>query len=179
MIRFLKYYILLGLLGSMFILSSCSSSKKVLYNPKEVSELSYKLGIDISNTNKEDDKYIPLYAEVSQWLGVPYRYGGITKKGVDCSGLAYQVYKKVYRKDLPRSTSELAKKNIKNVSKEKLNPGDLVFFATTGNKKKISHVGIYLKDGYFIHASSRRGVVVSNLSEDYYKKAWKKGGRPL
>ena len=172
-----KYYYLLSFLFAILVLSSCGSQKALLYNPTEVRQVSGKLGIELNNKNKEDDKYMPLYAEASLWIGVRYKYGGITKSGVDCSGLTYNVYKKAYRKTLPRSTADLEKKAIKNVSKNNLKPGDLVFFATSGNKKKITHVGIYLKDNKFIHASTSRGVIVSRLDEDYYKRTWKKGGR--
>ncbi len=166
---FISFLLIIALGGT-----SCGSTKSTLYNPKEVRQLSGKLGISIDNKNKNDDKHMALYAESSLWIGAPYRYGGITKSGVDCSGLVYQVYTKVYRKSTPRSTTDLAKKG-KNVSKSKLKPGDLVFFATTNNKKKITHVGIFLKDGYFVHASTKRGVIVSHLNENYYKERWIKG----
>lgn len=161
----------------LLALSSCKSSYNTnLYDPKQVSQVSGKLGIPVKNTSKEDDKNMRLYAECSLWMGTKYKYGGLTKRGVDCSGLVFNVYKNVYKKTIPRSTKDLSAKS-KKISKGSLYAGDLVFFATTGNKKKVSHVGIYLKDGYFIHASSSRGVVVSHLDENYYKKAWVKAGR--
>lgn len=174
---------LLGKQAILFVLlailvSSCKTRQQsALYHPKEVAQLSQKLGIPLSNINKEDDYNMPLYAEVSLWLGVPYRYGGLSKRGLDCSGFTYLVYQKVYNLKIPRSTSELADMKMKKVSKSNLKTGDLVFFATTGNKKKISHVGIFLKDGFFIHASTSRGVVVDHLDSGYYNQAWKKGGR--
>lgn len=169
-----KYYSVLILI---IILTSCGSQKGLLYNPSEVRQVSNKLGVELSNRNQEDDKYMPLYAEVSLWMGTPYKYGGISKSGVDCSGLVYKVYQKVYRKTLPRSTAELEKKGIKKISKNDLRPGDLVFFATSNSKNKITHVGIYLKNNKFIHASTKRGVVVNDLDENYYKQTWKKAGR--
>lgn len=156
----------------VFFLSSCGS-KKILYNPDEVAYLSQQLNISISN----DDPVIPLYAEVSLWLGTPYRFGGSTKKGTDCSGFVSQVYQRVYGKKLERSSDAQAKKNVRNVRKGSLKPGDLVFFRTLKKSKKIDHVGIFLKDGYFIHASTSRGVIVSSLNEEYYKRNWQKGGR--
>lgn len=162
------------------LLSSCGTQKpqgRLLYDPKEVAQLSDQLGIQLSNMNKDDDKNMPLYAEVSQWLGVPYRYSGLSRKGLDCSGFAYLMYQKVYRKKIPRSTSDLAKMKMHNISKGDLQTGDFVFFATSKNKSKISHVGIYLKDGCFIHASTSLGVIVSCLDEDYYNRTWKRGGR--
>lgn len=164
----------------ILIFSSCRTTynkSAALYDPKEVAQLSDKLGIILSNINKDDDDNMPLYAEAALWLGVPYRYGGLTRGGVDCSGFTYILYDKVYRLKIPRSTKELSEVKMKKISHHKLKAGDLVFFATTTNKKKISHVGVYLKDGYFVHASTQRGVVVNHLDENYYKKNWRKGGR--
>ncbi len=160
------------------LFSSCKTRQHSgLYDPKEVAQLSNKLGISLSNLDKDDDYNMPLYAETSLWLGVPYRYGGMSRRGLDCSGFAYLIYQKVYRMDIPRSTTDLSKMRMKSVSKKSLRTGDLVFFATTGSKKKISHVGIYLKDGFFIHASTSRGVVVDHLDTGYYSQTWRKGGR--
>lgn len=154
------------------VLSSCGS-KKVLYDPQEVAYLSRQLKIPISN----DDVNIPLFAEVSLWLGVPYKGGGDTKKGTDCSGFVSQVYQRVYKKKLERSSSAQAKKNVHTIRKGSLRTGDLVFFRTLKNSKTIDHVGIFLRNGYFIHASTSRGVIVSSLDEDYYRRSWQKGGR--
>lgn len=164
-------------LSVVMSLSSCKSTyNNNLYNPKEVAIVSQRLGIALKNTNKEDDKNMKLYAECSLWIGVPYKYGGTSKRGVDCSGLTMNVYKKVYKKKIARSTDDLAKET-KKISKNNLYTGDLVFFSTSKKKGKITHVGIYFKDGYFIHASTSRGVVVSNLNEDYYRRNWIRGGR--
>lgn len=170
--RFFLYTTLL--FSAICFLSSCGSSKtgSRLYDPKEVAYLSRKLDIKLSNRDKDDDRNMPLYGEVSTWLGTPYRYGGLNKRGTDCSGFVMQVYKKVYNKNLPRSTSGLAKANYKKVSKQNLNTGDVILFATGKDKKTVSHAGIYLKDGRFIHASTSKGVMVNHIDEDYYKKAW-------
>ncbi|NDW18504.1 NlpC/P60 family protein [Dysgonomonas sp. 216] len=165
-------YLLFAFTCICMFLSSCGSKKSVVYNPAQVKQLSNKMGISIQN----NDPHIPLYAEVSMWLGVPYRYAGTNERGIDCSGLVYRVYQNLYKKKVSRSSAGLAKET-RSVSKNNLLPGDLVFFATTSNKKKISHVGIYLKDGYFAHSSTRRGVIISHLDENYYKQRWKTGGR--
>lgn len=156
----------------LLIMSSCGS-RKVLYNPKEVAHLSKQLKIDIKN----DDPNMPLYAEVSTWLGVPYRYAGNSKRGTDCSGFVSVVFQSVYGIRLDRSSDGQARNNVHSVNKNNLKTGDLVFFRTARRSKKIDHVGIYLKDGYFIHASTSKGVIVSSLSENYYKRTWQKGGR--
>lgn len=171
--RVVRYGISIMGLFLLLGLYSCGSSKAVLYNPVEVEQLSQSLRIPIKN----DDPNIPLYAEASLWLGVPYRYGGNTKAGSDCSGFVVQVYRRVYGKRLERSSDDQAKKDVQKVGKGGLKPGDLVFFRTSSKSKKIDHVGIFLKDGYFVHASTSKGVIVSSLDEDYYKKTWQKGGR--
>ncbi len=157
---------------SVLLLASCGSNK-VLYNPDEVAQLSQKLNLPIRN----DDAAIPLYAEVSFWLGTPYRYGGNSKSGTDCSGFVGEVFQKVYAKQLERSSDGQAQKDVRKISKHKLKAGDLVFFRTAPKSKKVDHVGIFLKDGYFIHASTSKGVIVSSLNEEYYKRTWQKGGR--
>lgn len=166
-----KWFYILPVLV-LLLVASCGSHK-VLYNPEEVSGLSRKLNIPISN----DDVNMPLYVEVSFWMGVPYRYGGNSKSGTDCSGFVGEVFQKVYGRKLERSSDGQAKKNVHKVGKRKLKTGDLVFFRTAPKSKKIDHVGIFLKDGYFIHASTSKGVIVSSLHEEYYKRTWRKGGR--
>lgn len=170
--KLITYPLLLTLISLVFF--SCGSSKggTSLYNPKEVAHLSRQLQIPLSNKDKEDDKNMSLYAEVSLWLGTPYRYGGTTKRGTDCSGFIMQVYKKLYNKKLPRSTAGLAKAKYKKVAKRNLKSGDIILFATGKNKRTVSHAGIYLKNGKFIHASSSRGVIINDVDDDYYKRTW-------
>ena len=98
-----------------------------------------------------------LYIEVADWIGTPYRHGGTTRKGTDCSGFTSAVYKKVYRHKLKRSSEEQRTKNCRKVAKRNLKEGDLVFFHNGRKKRKATHVGIYLKDGRFVHASTSRG----------------------
>jgi len=180
MFKYLIRYTALILL-TLLITTSCGTQKTtsggLLYDPKEVSQLSGKLGIELSNINRDDDRNMPLYAEASLWLGVPYRYGGLSRKGLDCSGFTHLIYQKVYKKKIPRSTSDLSSMKMHQISKRSLQTGDLVFFATSKSHNRINHVGIYLKDGCFIHASTSRGVIVSRLDEGYYERTWKKGGR--
>lgn len=168
----MRTILLLGLLISGFLLTSCSSRKPLAYTTQQPARLTQRFGFKIT---KKDD--LRLYTEAANWLGTPYRYGGNTRKGVDCSGFVNQIYKRVYHKQLERSTAGLAEKNCRRAMKGDLKTGDLLFFNTSKNKKGINHVGIFLKYGYFIHASTSRGVIVSNLKEDYYRKTWKYGGK--
>ncbi len=110
-----------------------------------------------------------LYQVSEQWLGTPYLYGGLSKYGVDCSGLAKVIYKDVFDIELPNRVSN--QKNLGVLVKDNnFQPGDLLFFNTTG---EISHVGIFLYDTFFIHAASQGpniGVIKSSLNEKYYKE---------
>jgi hypothetical protein len=105
--------------------------------------------------------------EVVGYLGVRYSYGGSSKKGMDCSGFICKVYKSVTNKLLPRSTSEQFRVGDK-IKKNELQFGDLVFFNTTGRSP--SHVGIYIEDGIFAHASVVEGVTLSSMESTYYRK---------
>lgn len=107
--------------------------------------------------------------DVVSFLGVPYRYGGNTKNGVDCSGLTCNVYDSAVKKKLPRSTKEQYQTGSP-VMKSQLQFGDLVFFNTTGRKP--SHVGIYIEDDLFVHASVVSGVTISSLESTYYKNRY-------
>ncbi|MCD8262517.1 MAG: NlpC/P60 family protein [Bacteroides sp.] len=154
-----------------FLITSCATKKNRGTHYQALARASVRLGIDIDRKDNH-----ALYIEASQWIGTPYRSGGTTKNGVDCSGLTRELYRSVYRKELPCSTTEQRKKAQK-VSRHKLKEGDLVFFSSTRSGKQVAHVGIYLKKNNFIHASTSKGVIVSNLNETYYRKHWLSGGK--
>lgn len=107
--------------------------------------------------------------DVIGYLGVPYVYGGNDRNGIDCSGLTCQVYKSTTKTLLPRSAREQYGAG-KSVGPAELQFGDLVFFNTTGRVP--SHVGIYIEDDVFAHASVTRGVTFSSLESTYYKKRY-------
>lgn len=123
------------------------------------------LGKRVTNPNVIQEN--KLHSVVKSWMGAPYKFGGNTRQGIDCSGLVFQLYKDVYNKVTPRTSKSLYEAATK-ISEKELQEGDLVFFNIDG--KGISHVGIYIGEDKFVHASSRKGVVLSLLSEDYYKK---------
>ena len=160
---FIRIFILL------ICLTSCGSKKQQkvalpadFKGPKELARL---YGVRIT---PEDNIF--LYNEGARWLGVRHKLGGSTKRGVDCSGFVSIVYREVYGKQLARSSADMLKYNCKKVSRAKLQEGDL--------KRGVpNHVGIYLKNGRFIHTSTSSGVMVSSLSEPYYTRTWLTGGR--
>lgn len=108
--------------------------------------------------------------EVKKYLGIPYRRGGASKKGMDCSGFARTVYDRLLGIDLPHnSTDQFRFSELEKIDSRELQTGDLIFFANK-KKKRINHVGVYLSDGQFIHASSSLGITVSSLDDKYWKR---------
>ncbi len=114
-------------------------------------------------------------------IGIPYRFGGKSKKGFDCSGLVYYCYKSIGIK-LPASTKSL-RKSVKKVSRSlnfsNLRKGDILFFRIGKLFGKSNHVGIYIGNGMMIHASKKRGVVKESLKNRYFKKRFTFAGRVL
>lgn len=108
---------------------------------------------------------LALRTEGRQWVGIPYRWGGTSRRGIDCSSFTQQFVRETMGIELPRATSGQQYEGV-GVSKSELRAGDLVFFRRGGTR----HVGVYLGDDEFIHAASSRGVTVSNLSEGYYER---------
>lgn len=106
--------------------------------------------------------------EVRTWEGTPHEWGGATRAGADCSGFVMRVYDDLFGLSIPRTTEDQARLGEK-VSSRSLMPGDLVFFRTG---PKLRHVGVYLSDGEFAHASSSRGVSISNLESEYWQRAY-------
>jgi murein DD-endopeptidase / murein LD-carboxypeptidase len=126
-------------------------------------------GINISWMFNED-----LYNSIENWLGTPYRYSGKTIEGIDCSSFVNKIYETVYCMFLSGNSADLAKQ-VTPLPREKLKEGDLVFFKI--NHRSISHVGLYLGDNKFVHASTSKGVIISDLDHPYYRKYFVKGGR--
>ena len=172
----MKIRLFLALCGILYLLTACGGKKQTVALPadfKGPKELSRLYGVRLT---PEDNIF--LYNEGAKWLGVRHRLGGSTKKDIDCSGFVSIVYREVYGKQLARSSADMLKHNCRKVGRSKLQEGDLVFFRTGGGKRKTpNHVGIYLKNGRFIHTSTSNGVRVSSLSEPYYLRTWITGGR--
>lgn len=107
--------------------------------------------------------------KVKEYLDVPYKPGGASRKGMDCSGFSRTVYSRLFGIELPHSSVDQFRSSALNkIDVKKLQPGDLIFFANK-KKLKINHVGVYISDRQFIHASSSQGVTVSSLDDDYWR----------
>lgn len=105
-----------------------------------------------------------------EWKGVPYVLGGNTRNGVDCSGFTRTTFMDRFNIQLPRTTTEQSKYG-KKVPRDQIQTGDLVFFKT-GRGPNGYHVGIYIKDGKFLHASTKGGVIYSSLNSTYWNKVF-------
>ncbi|WP_266203348.1 C40 family peptidase [Pontibacter kalidii] len=119
--------------------------------------------------------YRELVEAASKWIGTPYRYGSSSKRGTDCSGFVTSLYQEVYGINLSRSSRSMFQ-DVARVQKDSVRTGDIVFFRRSA-KSPISHVGIYLKNNKFIHSSTSKGVMVSSLSEPYFRKRYFAAGR--
>lgn len=117
-----------------------------------------------------------IIAEARRWIGAPYVHGGKSRRGTDCSGMVMVIYEEKAGVRLPRNSARQQEFCLP-VRRTDLAPGDLVFFSSSVRGNRISHVGIYTGDDRFIHASSSRGVMVSNLNEKYYASHYHSAGR--
>jgi cell wall-associated NlpC family hydrolase len=160
----------------VMVLASCRSKKHAMHglsNRDKAEKKTYfenKYGVVFDReTNYK------LYMAIDAWYGTPHKLGACEKSGIDCSCFVNRVYKEAYGCETPRDTKGLMEV-IKQIDRERLKEGDLVFF-TMNKGNKVDHVGIYLTNGKFAHTSSKKGVMVSSLDEPHFEKAFKTGGR--
>jgi len=113
---------------------------------------------------------------IESWYGTRYLYGGNDRAGIDCSAFSKEFISALYNFTIPRTSSEQYKQT-QRVPKPDLQEGDLVFFYTRGRRNGVSHVGIYLRNGRFVHASTSQGVIISTLEDGYYAKTYAGAGR--
>jgi len=157
----------------IFLFTACSSKNDNNYFSinRDISfpnkaEYNYKISKNINYSKLYDQ----LNIQYKLWKGVPYKYGGNSKKGIDCSGFVQKTFRDKLKIRIPRTTA-LQSRIGKEMSLDELEMGDLIFFKTGFNTR---HVGIYLEGGKFMHASTKRGVTISRLDNNYYSKHfWK------
>jgi lipoprotein Spr len=113
---------------------------------------------------------------IAGYLRTPYKKGGTGKLGIDCSGLVYVVYRDYNGSRLPANTTDLFR-SLRRVQYKNIKYGDLVFFSFNGTE--VSHVGIYVGNDKFVHASESNGVIISNIVDDYYRTTYKGSRRVL
>lgn len=159
------------------VLSSCHTRKVAMKGePGEMvkphASIAEKYS-EIMGVKERDIQNGRLYAFIEQWTGTPYKFGGQNKDGIDCSGLTQLLQQEVYGVKLPRMTSQQISV-IKRKYEDELKEGDLVFFDFDG--KQFSHVGVYLQNGWFVHASTRKGVMVARLRDNGIYKYFSRGG---
>ncbi len=127
----------------------------------------------LMNMDIEDITNFTMFHFVEDWLKTRYRYGGTNKAGIDCSAFTGLLLATVRGIKIPRTARQQYAAS-KKISREEIKEGDLVFFNTTGG---VSHVGVYLANDYFVHASSSDGVTISNLNDAYYSRRYIGSGR--
>ncbi|HUP10917.1 MAG TPA: NlpC/P60 family protein [Niastella sp.] len=181
-------------LGLLIVLASCSGSRKTTNQYETIVVKPADPSLTLPNASAERKlmaKYaafmkvssdslsnIYLYAFIDKWLKTPYKYGGIDEKGIDCSAFIQRLLGDVYNIHVPRtSAQQFFTKNVEAFhDKTYFSEGDLVFFCTVPGTP-ISHVGMYLKNRYFVNATTSSGVSISNLDEPYWKKRFVAAGR--
>ncbi|MFD2917505.1 C40 family peptidase [Psychroserpens luteus] len=173
----MKKIILILIISAFF--TSCNSSKRVVTKKTRTTKTTNKHNSSPSATTPKTVVNIIKHAKTFE--GTRYKYGGTTKKGMDCSGLIVTAFKKENIL-LPRTTADLSKRGDW-IDVKKVKEGDLLFFATSKNNRRVNHVGIVTssRPGHveFIHASTSRGVMISNLAEKYWYLAYVQARRVL
>ncbi len=159
----MKLHATVTLIAVLAMLSGCSKS------PSAIDHAAKPPSSESASVKKE------LYRQYSEWKGVEYRLGGLSKSGIDCSGFTYLTFRTKLGTELPRST-KLQVQTGQMVPQHELKAGDLVFFKTS---KKVRHVGIYLENRRFLHASTSKGVIISSLDNDYWKSRYWQARRIL
>lgn len=167
-----------------FLLVSCGSTNKVVH--KNGSSTKISKTADLRTLDSDYGGNVPssikvLIKDAEKYLGTPYKYGGNTSSGFDCSGFTVKVFSE-NDVTLPRRSADQAETGRK-IAISSVKPGDLLFFATSGSSS-VSHVGIVHDIGLdgeirFIHASTSKGVIISSLNEKYWNKAFLHAQRVL
>lgn len=165
------------------LLSACSSASSTA---KNMHSETHAVGSgDLSSLQASQDEFEKMVSNLdvksrlmdqyASWKGVRYRLGGSTRKGIDCSAFVQRTFREQFGLELPRSTSE-QQDSGKSISRSQLRTGDLVLFRAGSTGR---HVGIYIGNDQFVHASTSSGVTISSMNEPYWKKRYNEARRVL
>lgn len=183
-----KYWLYISMI-CFLLLSSCGIFRKsgseneqpekkkktaLLELEKEKKHLLQKKYAPLLNLPHTEIKNLQLYSLIDDWYGIPYKYGGKTKEGIDCSNFVTLIFNSVYNRNISANSNALHQM-CDSINTNDLKEGDLVFFKI--EQEKISHLGFYLANGRFIHATSKKGIMINNLEETYYRKHFFSAGR--
>lgn len=160
---------------TLLLLISCSRTRHSTTSSgvkENVLKEKYAVALGVSES---EIRNLTLYRFVEEWTGVKYKYAGKDKNGIDCSGFTSRLQKDVFKKEVSGPSWSIAQ-NCESVKRSEVKEGDLVFFKI--DSPRISHVGVYLQNGHFVHASTSKGVIISSLDEKYYTKYLDSFGRP-
>ena len=164
------------------LLSACSSTNTANNMHSETHAVNEKDGFLLQASQDEFEEMVRtldvktrLMDQYASWKGVRYRMGGSTKSGIDCSGFVQRTFREQFGLELPRSTSE-QQDTGKEITRSKLRTGDLVLFRAGSTGR---HVGIYIGNNQFVHASTSSGVMISSMNEPYWKKRYNEARRVL
>jgi len=163
----------IGTGGPTVTKTETSGTRRKSIMAQEADQLQEKYG-QLMRVAPEAVKSLLLYSFVDEWYGVRYRLGGNNKSGIDCSAFARRLYEEVFHIDLLRTSIEQYGICKFVTDKTELMEGDLVFFRVHG--KRISHVGVYLMNGRFVHASISSGIMISSLDDPYWSKRYAGAG---
>ncbi|MEO6903234.1 MAG: C40 family peptidase [Bacteroidia bacterium] len=171
-----RFFVFYSVGGCILLISlySCASKKNISkseHNSNKAELLAEKYST-LLGVKSSDISNIALYSFIDKWYGTPYKYGGESKNGIDCSSFVTLLYKEVYNKTISGPSGTIFNQ-CSVASKNNLKEGDLVFFKI--EKNKISHVGVYLQNNQFVHASTKKGVRIDNLNTTYYTTYFYKG----
>lgn len=176
--KLFKKFVFAAFLVTPIVFSSCKT-KKLLTDARNLQSYSKLSGSvkerysEILNVSANEIVNEKLYRFIDEWMGVPYLASGMDKNGVDCSGFTTVLEKSVFNTDVPRIARVMAN-NVKRKYEGELEEGDLVFFDFNG--QQFSHVGVYLKNNKFVHASTSKGVIISDLKDPWYYKYFSRAG---
>ncbi|MDT8311831.1 MAG: NlpC/P60 family protein [Methylophaga sp.] len=147
------------MLSVIFILSNCQSAHKAPVSDR----IEITPPLEYSQQRQRDPLLEKLYQQHEKWYGTPYQLGGNNRKGIDCSGFVQVTYRDVFGVDLPPTTTQQFRSGPR-INRSELKTGDLVFF------RHGRHVGIYLENQKFLHASTTRGVMISDMKNPYWAR---------